>query len=148
MAVAAVGWVMTTGIESVHGAAAGAQGENARLSVWDGAYTEEQATRGKNEYEYTCAGCHIHDLTGDSIADVPALAGPDFLATWDGKTVKELLDFMKMNMPPDSRGNLGADTYADIAAYVLQANKWPAGKEALSDSSRLGRTFIERERKK
>ena len=50
-----------------------------RYSVWDGVYQEEQAARGKDEYEYNCGSCHIHDLTGDSIKDMPALAGEDFL---------------------------------------------------------------------
>jgi mono/diheme cytochrome c family protein len=120
-----------------------------RLSVWDGVYLEEQATRGKDEYEYNCGTCHIHDLSGDSIKDVPALAGADFLAQWAGKSVKELLDSMSTNMPPDSRGGLGAKTYTDIAAYVLQVNKFPAGTETLAaDSPRLAKTTIEREPKK
>ena len=69
-------------------AAAGLYAQEKR-SVWDGVYSEEQAARGKDEYEYNCGNCHIHDLSGDSIKDVPALAGPDFMAKWAGKSVKE-----------------------------------------------------------
>ena len=120
-----------------------------RFSVWDGVYTDEQATRGKEQYDYNCAPCHIHDLTGDSIKDTPALAGGDFLDEWSGKTVGELLDYMSTNMPPDSRGSLGKSTYADVASYVLQANQFPSGKDALgSDPARLAKTFIDREPKK
>lgn len=143
--------VRAADVHSVPAAIAGMQAgtANARLSVWDGAYAEDQAERGKAEYEYNCAPCHIHDLTGDPIADTPALAGDEFLTQWDGKTVKDLLEYMKTNMPPDSRGSLEANTYADIAAFVLQFNKLPAGKEPLgSDEARLGRTFIEKEKKK
>ena len=115
--------------------------------MWEGAYQEEQATRGKDQYEYNCATCHIHDLTGDSIKDVPALAGDDFLGEWNGKSVQELLEYMSMNMPADSRGSLAAGTYADIAAYVLKTNGFPAGKEALgSDPARQARTLIERKK--
>ena len=117
-----------------------------KKSVWDGVYSDEQASRGKEEYEYNCGNCHIHDLTGDSIKDVPALAGPDFMAKWSGKSVKELLDYMATNMPQDSRGTLGAKTYADIAAYVLKVNTFPAGAEALADSPRLASTIVEREK--
>jgi mono/diheme cytochrome c family protein len=117
-----------------------------KKSVWDGVYSDEQASRGKEEYEYNCGNCHIHDLTGDSIKDVPALAGPDFMAKWSGKSVKELLDYMAANMPQDSRGTLGAKTYADIAAYVLKVNMFPAGPDALADSPRLAATMIEREK--
>ena len=126
-------------------AAAGLYAQEKR-SVWDGVYSEEQAARGKDEYEYNCGNCHIHDLSGDSIKDVPALAGPDFMAKWAGKSVKELLDYMATNMPQDSRGTLGAKTYADIAAYVLKVNTFPAGAEALADSPRLASTIVEREK--
>ena len=126
-------------------AAAGLYAQEKR-SVWDGVYSEEQAARGKDEYEYNCGNCHIHDLSGDSIKDVPALAGPDFMAKWSGKSVKELLDYIATNMPQDSRGTLGAKTYADIAAYVLKVNTFPAGAEALADSPRLASTMVEREK--
>ena len=119
-----------------------------KKSVWDGVYSEEQAARGKDEYEYNCGNCHIHDLSGDSIKDVPPLAGPDFLAQWAGKSVKELLEYMSTKMPRDSRGSLGAKTYVDIVSYVLKVNNFPAGAAALSgDSPRLANTVIEREKK-
>ena len=119
-----------------------------KYSVWDGVYSEEQAARGKVEYEYNCGTCHIHDLSGDSIKDVPALAGEDFLGEWNGKTLEELLDYMVANMPADSRGSLPKGTYADIASYVLKVNNFPAGKDALgSDAARLAKTVIEREKK-
>jgi cytochrome c len=120
-----------------------------RRSVWDGIYSEEQASRGKDEYEYNCGTCHIHDLSGDSIKDVPPLAGPDFLAQWAGKSVQELLEYMSTKMPRDSRGSLAAKTYVDIVSYVLKVNNFPAGAEALTgDSARLASTVIEREPKK
>src|SRR6476646_3730366 len=117
-----------------------------KKSVWDGVYSEEQAARGKDEYEYNCGNCHIHDLSGDSIKDVPALAGPDFMAKWSGKSVKELLDYIATNMPQDSRGTLGGKTYADVTAYVLKVNAFPAGADALADSPRLASTIVEREK--
>jgi S-disulfanyl-L-cysteine oxidoreductase SoxD len=118
-----------------------------KSSVWDGVYSDEQATRGKDEYEYNCGNCHIHDLTGDSIKDVPPLAGSDFIVKWQGKSVKELLDYIATNMPQDSRGTLGAKTYADITAYVLKVNTFPAGAQALADVPALATTMIEREKK-
>jgi len=122
----------------------GAQG---KTSVWDGAYSEAQAARGKDEYEYNCGNCHIHDLSGDSIKDVPPLATNDFLGKWYGKSVKELLDYITQNMPQDSRGSLGAKTYADVTAYILKFNQFPAGTQELADSPALAATVIEREKK-
>jgi mono/diheme cytochrome c family protein len=125
-----------------------AQGDKSRLSVWDGAYLDEQATRGKGEYDYNCSSCHINDLAGDSIKDVPPLAGDDFLVLWEGKSVKELLEYIRTNMPQDSKGSLDPKAYADIASYILQTNKFPAGKEALgSDDQKMSRTVIEKEKK-
>ena len=146
IALAGIGFAAMMGIATGRGSVAQAQ---ERYSVWDGVYTEEQATRGKDEYEYNCGSCHIHDLSGDSIKDTPALAGGDFLDEWGGKTVGELLEYMSTNMPADSRGSLGKSTYADIAAYILKVNTFPAGKEPLgSDPARLAKTFIDREPKK
>jgi S-disulfanyl-L-cysteine oxidoreductase SoxD len=122
-------------------------GAQSKASVWDGVYSDEQATRGKDEYEYNCGNCHIHDLSGDSIKDVPPLAGADFIVKWQGKSVKELLDYITTNMPQDSRGSLGAKTYADITAYLLKVNAFPAGAQALADSPALATTMIEREKK-
>lgn len=118
-----------------------------KLSVWDGVYQDEQATRGKDDYEYNCGSCHIHDLSGDTIKDVPALAGPDFLDTWSGKTVKELIEYISTNMPQGSRGSLPANTVADITAYVLKFNQFPAGGEALSADSPKSAGAIEAEKK-
>ena len=113
--------------------------------MWDGVYQEAQATRGKDDYEYNCGSCHIHDLSGDTIKDVPPLAGPEFMNTWSGKTVKELLEYISTNMPQGSRGSLPANTVADIAAYVLKVNEFPAGSEALSaDSPKAAGTIEEK----
>ena len=127
-------------------AAAGLYAQEKR-SVWDGVYSEEQAARGKDEYEYNCGNCHIHDLSGDSIKDVPPLATNDFLSKWYGKSVKELLDYITQNMPQDSRGSLDAKTYADVTAYILKVNLFPAGAQPLADSPALASTVIDREKK-
>ena len=116
-----------------------------KLTVWDAVYQDEQATRGKEDYEYNCGSCHIHDLSGDTIKDVPPLAGPDFIETWRNKTVKELIEYIAVNMPQGSRGSLPANTVADITAYVLKFNEFPAGSEALSaDSPKSAATITEK----
>jgi cytochrome c len=122
-------------------------GAQEKKSVWDGVYSEEQASRGKDEYEYNCGNCHIHDLSGDSIKDVPPRATNDFLSKWSGKSVKELLDYITQNMPQDSRGSLGAKNYADVTAYIHKTNMFPAGAQPLADSPALASTVIEREKK-
>ena len=49
-------------------------------SVWDGVYTEAQASRGKALYSQECASCHGSELTGGEMA--PPLAGGEFMAGW------------------------------------------------------------------
>jgi hypothetical protein len=47
-------------------------------------------------------------------------------------------------MPESAPGSIEAKPFADVIAYVLQANGMPAGKEELpSDSKQLERITIE-----
>ena len=102
-------------------------------SLWDGIYTQEQAKRGEAIYSERCAQCHGADLmSGDS---VPPLAGTDFLSTWNTKTVGDLFDRIRTSMPADQPGTLNRQQTADILAYLLNANKFPAGKTELAAQS-------------
>jgi hypothetical protein len=56
------------------------------------------------------------------------------MGTWAARTTKELLDYMSGAMPPGGP-SLPAETYASIAAYILQSNGAVAGPEALSAST-------------
>jgi mono/diheme cytochrome c family protein len=118
-----------------------------RRSIWDGVYTDEQATGGKVEYEYYCASCHLYTLGGDPVMDVPPLTGDEFIDNWAGRTVRELLDVTTESMPADDPASLNADTYANVVAYVLRFNGFPAAEDALSlEAPRLDRTVIDKVR--
>jgi cytochrome c553 len=93
----------------------------------DGWYTEEQAGRGEEAYDQHCAHCHGDDLEG--MAGNPPLVGETFLARWD--TVWDLFDYTRETMPLDAPGTLDDETYADITAYMLQENDFPAGEAEL-----------------
>ena len=109
--------------------------QEAQHSLWDGVYTQEQAKRGEATYGERCARCHGTDLmSGDS---VPPLAGTDFLSTWNTKTVGDLFDRIRTSMPADQPGTLNRQQTADIVAYLLSANKFPAGKTELAAQSEL-----------
>lgn len=98
-------------------------------SLWDGVYTQEQAKRGAAAYVEGCARCHGADLSsGDS---VPPLAGTEFLSTWNTLTVGDLYDRIRTSMPADKPGSLSRQQDADIVAYVLSINKFPAGNTEL-----------------
>jgi quinoprotein glucose dehydrogenase len=104
-------------------------------SVWDGVYTEEQANRGKQGYADQCASCHGPELTGGEMA--PALAGGDFMAGWDGLTVGDLFERIRISMPQNSPGSLSGQQNADILAFVLASNKFPAGTAELAKDAMM-----------
>jgi S-disulfanyl-L-cysteine oxidoreductase SoxD len=99
-------------------------------SVWDSVYTDAQADRGDTVYHQTCSQCHGPALAG--IDDAPALAGQDFLLDWIGKTVGQLAGRIQRTMPQDNSVALTPQQTADVVAYLLRYNKFPAGKVELS----------------
>ena len=98
-------------------------------SVWDGVFTEEQAKRGEEMYRKECASCHGDTLVGGGGA--APLTGGTFLSNWNGLTVGDLFDRIRKTMPQGSPGKLTRQQDADILAYLLSFNKFPAGKTEL-----------------
>ena len=95
----------------------------AATSVWDGAYTLAQAKRGALK-SGLCVNCHGDEFRG---GPSPELAGPDFLDRWDGRTVGDLFELIRLRMPDDDPGALPREQYADLVAYILAVNKFPTG---------------------
>ena len=109
----------------------------AHASTRDGVYTDEQATRGQASYKAACQSCHGQALEGSGAA-TPPLTGPGFLMNWDGQTLDDLFERIQTTMPADHPGKLSRAENADILAYILKANKLPAGKNDLpSDEDAL-----------
>ena len=98
-------------------------------SIWDGVYTEEQSTRGKALYSQECASCHGGELTGGEMA--PPLAGGEFMAGWDGLTIGDLFERVRISMPQNAPGSLSGQQNADILAFMFNSNKFPAGQGTL-----------------
>ena len=99
-------------------------------TVWDGVYTEAQSRRGETIYFATCVLCHKPELTGSEI--VPALIGDDFLARWNRRTAGDLFERMRTSMPPVATARLAPQAYADVLAYILSWNQFPAGRYELA----------------
>jgi quinoprotein glucose dehydrogenase len=95
-------------------------------SIWDGVYTQAQADRGKALYAESCASCHGGELTGGEMA--PPLAGGEFMAGWDGLTIGDLFERVRISMPQNAPGTLSGQQNADILAFMFSANKFPAGE--------------------
>jgi S-disulfanyl-L-cysteine oxidoreductase SoxD len=118
-AVVAVGmvWVAAVAVQP------GVQAQ--KKTVWDGVYTEDQAKRGAAAYERDCSSCHQDDLAGDGFA--PGLSGPEFASAWEGLSVGDLVERIRVSMPPSNPGSLPLADKIDIVAHILKANKFPAG---------------------
>jgi mono/diheme cytochrome c family protein len=104
-------------------------------SVWDGVFNAEQAKRGQARYAEICASCHGDTLAGGESA--PPLAGGEFLSNWNTLTVGDLFDRTRSTMPQNKPGSLNREANAEIMAYILSANQFPAGKDALPQGSEV-----------
>jgi S-disulfanyl-L-cysteine oxidoreductase SoxD len=98
-------------------------------SVWDGVYSAEQANRGEALYANNCASCHGSALGGGESA--PALSGGEFFANWNGLTLGDLFDRIRVSMPADRPGKLSREQNADILAFMLSVNQFPSGTTEL-----------------
>ena len=99
-------------------------------SVWTGVYTAEQAKRGETAYLQSCASCHGPALDGGDMT--PPLVGGAFTSNWNDLTVGDLFDRIRTTMPLDNPGRLSRPQTADVIAFVLKANGWPAGEAELA----------------
>jgi mono/diheme cytochrome c family protein len=99
-------------------------------TVWDGVYTEEQATRGEALYGEHCVRCHGATLQGNG-EGAKSLTDATFKSTWNGVPMGALFDRIRLSMPQDKPGSLTRQQVADLLAFLLRANKFPAGKNEL-----------------
>lgn len=107
----------------------------AARSIWDGVYSDDQAKRGAELFDRECAGCHGPSGEGGGMA--PALTGAAFNANYDGQTVADLFDRNRTTMPVGKEGQLSGQQTADITAFMLQANKFPAGAAELASQAMM-----------
>ena len=114
---------------SEHAAVGATLAAQDQTTIWNGVYTEEQAGRGERVYGQECASCHLDDLMGDGIA--PALVGSSFFFRWSDLSIGDMYAAIRTTMPQGAPASLSPAGYADIAAFLLQANKIPPGDTEL-----------------
>jgi mono/diheme cytochrome c family protein len=100
-------------------------------TVWDSVYTDAQTVRGDSLYRQTCVKCHGPELAGGD--DGSPLVGDPFLGNWDGQSLDQLYDRIRNSMPPDNPKSIPRDQVADVLAFVLAKNHFPAGATPLTD---------------
>jgi S-disulfanyl-L-cysteine oxidoreductase SoxD len=95
-----------------------------------GVYTDEQAAAGEAAYKADCASCHGAELEGSG-RQTPPLKGEEFLAGWRELMLGDLFDKIQEAMPADKPGTLSRERNAQILAFLLKTNGYPAGAAAL-----------------
>ena len=128
-------WILlSAGMLALIGTAAlRAKAEDSRSDLQEqtvkaGIYAKEQADRGKETYDKICSACHTFKPSEKS-KDNPDLGGDAFLTKWDKKTVHELATVIYTTMPNDGSAVITEEQTADVVAFILQQNNFPAGAQ-------------------
>jgi len=89
-------------------------------------YIKAQAEQGKQIFAAKCVACHGANLQGTA---APSVAGNDFLVTaqHNGWTLEIMRYIVFDQMPRNSPASLSPTDNADVMAYLLASNCYPAG---------------------
>jgi mono/diheme cytochrome c family protein len=110
-------------------------------TVWSGVFSADQASQGKTVFDNKCAICHGAEMSGGEMA--PPLAGAAFVANWSGQTLSDLFTRIHTTMPANDPGSMNNAETAQVLAYILSYNQFPAGSAPLpSDDASLGQIGI------
>jgi mono/diheme cytochrome c family protein len=118
---------------AVYALRSGAAGGGAPAAANDAvpvSFTADQVTRGSDIYAERCVQCHGDKLDNGEFGGAP-LNGSYFKKHWGGGSVAALVGFMKAKMPPDRPGSLTDQSYAELSAFLLDANDYPKGDKEL-----------------
>jgi mono/diheme cytochrome c family protein len=100
-----------------------------QLFAQSGIYSADQAHRGEDLYKKQCTACHGEAL--DGVGPYPPLSGDEFLSKYTGQPALTVYDMILKLMPATAPGTLTRPQAADLLAYILSFNKFPAGKTDL-----------------
>ena len=95
----------------------------AGMTTKDGAFTAEQAARGKLVYESSCKNCHQPDFYRER------------LLRYNNKSVDALFQSVSATMPADNVGSLLTSQYVDVLAYIFSITGSPVGKNELTSDN-------------
>ena len=127
--------VLTVGCASLLMLTIAATAAQEKTSVKSGVYTAAQADRGVAIFKSKCASCHAPNRFTDDL----------FYTSFAGKPLWEMFDVISDSMPEDDPGSLKKEEYADVIAYLLKLNNFPAGQTELpTDREALSAIVMER----
>jgi S-disulfanyl-L-cysteine oxidoreductase SoxD len=113
-------------------------------TIWEGVYTDAQASRGEADYKGTCGHCHRDNLAGGgSEAGAPALVGPVFTVRWRDKPLTDIFMTIGRTMPQNDPDALTPQRVVDIMSFILRENAVPSGSTELpADVRRLNQILF------
>ncbi len=86
-----------------------------------GVYSAKQSERGEGVYKTVCQSCHAKsEYTGDK-----------FKTAWVSKSVFDVFNQIRTEMPEDNPGSLERQQYIDVVAYIFSLNAYPTGENDL-----------------
>lgn len=118
----------------------GATTHSASPAPSTGVFSIDQALRGQATYVEKCAHCHGDGLEGIDVS--PPLAGSRFMSNWLGQSAADLASRIRMTMPIEQPGSLSVAQSADVVAFILQENGFPAGMHELPASGTALRAVL------
>ena len=101
-------------------------------TVRDKVYSKAQADKAEAQFTKVCANCHDPAKVAAGKRPAPQLIGDKFLDKWKDKTLGELMTLIATSMPDDGSVVLSDQDAADLVAYLLKANGFPDGPNALA----------------
>lgn len=104
------------------------------LTTNDGVFTKVQVEIGSVLYENNCVVCHGKNLRGTEGGT--SLVGDRFIAKWKEKNLGELFELTKNTMPKTNPHSLDDASYASLLAYIMNANEFPTGNDALASNKK------------
>jgi len=63
----------------------------------------------------------------------PGLVGGEFVWNWNGLSVGDLFERLRVSMPQGEPNSVSRQEKADILAFLLQANDFPVGDTELAN---------------
>ena len=67
----------------------------------------------------------------------PGLAGGEFVWSWNGLSVGDLSERSRISMPQGAPRSVSRREKADILAFLLRSNDFPAGDTELADRTEM-----------
>ncbi len=119
-------WISTSFLLLLVAIPAGAQTPEAK--IWTGIFTNEQAERGRANFDIACVRCHGADLAGQT---APSLKGPRFIGAWENENLYKIFTKIRDTMPPNFGTILPDNDKLDVLTYILRTNDFPTGSQEL-----------------